>query len=129
VAISITDRAKGTIRIDHICQAFECGAVLNPSNLAAQNEGALMQAIGPALREASQFENGRITNPSFYTYQVPRFADLPKIEVHLVNRPDLQSEGAGETPLIALAPAIANAVAHATGQRVRQMPIKLAAQA
>ncbi len=121
------DRDKNAIRVRHLCQAFECGAIMNPVNLTNQIQGALVQGMGPALREASEFEQGRITNASFFTYQVPRFADLPKIDVHLVNRPDLPSAGAGETPLIALAPAIANAVNHATGQRIRQMPIRLEA--
>jgi isoquinoline 1-oxidoreductase len=56
---------------------------------------------------------------------VPRFDDLPEFDIHLLDRPDLQSVGAGETPIIAIAPAIANALFHATGQRVRQMPIRL----
>ena len=120
------DRAKNVIRVRHICQTFECGAILNPANLESQCQGAIMQGLGPALRESSEFDQGRITNASFFSYEVPRFADLPKLDVHLMNRPDLPSAGAGETPLIALAPAIANAVCHATGQRIRQMPIRLA---
>ena len=59
---------------------------------------------------------------------MPRFADLPgKIDIHVLPRPDLPAVGAGETPLIALAPAISNALFHATGQRARQMPIRLQA--
>jgi len=113
------------VRVRHVCQAFECGAILNPANLNSQVQGAVMQGLGPALREVSSFENGRITNASFFTYEVPRFADLPRLDVHLINRPDLPSAGAGETPLITVAPAIANAVFHATGNRVRQMPIRV----
>jgi isoquinoline 1-oxidoreductase len=123
------DTDKNGIRVRHICQAFECGAIMNPMNLTSQIQGALVQGLGPALREASTFENAKITNASFYTYQVPRFADLPTLDIHLLNRPDLPSAGAGETPLIALAPAIANAVYHATGQRIRQMPIQLPSNA
>ena len=123
--VSIIDRAKGTIRIDHVCQAFECGAIMNPDNLMSQVQGAVVQAIGPILREQSMFEKGKITNASLHTYGVPRFADLPKLDIHLVNRPDQPSVGAGETPLIVLAPAVANAVFHASGLRVRQMPLRL----
>jgi isoquinoline 1-oxidoreductase len=72
-----------------------------------------------------QFENGEILNGSFRKYQVPRFADIPEFDIHLLNRPDLASVGAGETPIIAIAPAIANAVFHAIGQRIREMPIRL----
>jgi len=126
VCVQVEIDGSNTIRVKHICQVFECGAIMNPANLESQVQGALMQGLGPALREVSEFEQGRITNASFFSYEVPRFKDLPKLEVHLLNRPDIPSAGAGETPLIALAPAIANAVFHATSQRIRQMPIRLA---
>jgi isoquinoline 1-oxidoreductase len=120
--IEIKDNA---IHIRHVCQSFDCGAITNPSNLKAQIEGSICMAIGPLLREAMEFEDGKIKNASLWKYQVPRFADTPKIDVHLINRPDVSPAGAGETPLIALAPAVANAVFHATGQRLRGMPLKL----
>jgi isoquinoline 1-oxidoreductase len=72
-----------------------------------------------------QFEAGKITNAGFADYQVPRFEDLPELDLHLLDRPDLPSAGAGETPIIAVAPAIANALFAASGVRVRQMPIRL----
>jgi isoquinoline 1-oxidoreductase len=81
--------------------------------------------LGPALREEMRFEDGKMLNAAFSRYKVPRFADVPEIEVHLLDRPDLPSAGAGETPLIAIAPAVANAVHAATGQRSRTMPIRL----
>jgi isoquinoline 1-oxidoreductase len=72
-----------------------------------------------------RFEKGEVLNASFREYQVPRFRDVPELDIHLLNRPDLASAGAGETPIIVIAPAIANAVFHATGVRVRTMPITL----
>ena len=81
--------------------------------------------LGPALREEMKFKDGKMLNAAFSKYLVPRFADVPKIDVQLLDRPDLPSAGAGETPLIAVAPAIGNAVFHATGKRVREMPIRL----
>jgi isoquinoline 1-oxidoreductase subunit beta len=116
---------NGKIRVRHVCEAFECGAILNPSNLHSQVIGAIIMGLGPALREAIEFESGAILNGSFRKYQVPRFADVPELDIHLLDRPDLESAGAGETPIIAIAPAIANALYHATGTRVRQMPIRL----
>ena len=80
--------------------------------------------LGPALREAMRFADGKILNAGFASYAVPRFADVPKIDVHLVNKTDIPSAGAGETPIIAIAPAIANAVFAATGLRIRSMPIR-----
>ena len=79
--------------------------------------------LGPALREAIQFENGRILNPSFWSYEVPRFADVPELDIHYLDRPDSPSAGAGETPIIAIAPAIANAVCDATGVRLTDFPL------
>jgi isoquinoline 1-oxidoreductase subunit beta len=113
------------IRVRRVCEVFECGAVLNPANLKAQVEGAIIMGLGPALTEEMRFENGRILNASFRQYAVPRFHDVPELDVHLLDRPDLASAGGGETPIIAVAPAIANAVFHATGKRIRQMPIRL----
>jgi isoquinoline 1-oxidoreductase len=116
---------NGQILVKRVCEVFECGAILNPSNLYSQVQGAIIMGLGPALREEMQFENGEILNGSFRKYQVPRFADIPEFDIHLLNRPDLASVGAGETPIIAIAPAIANAVFHAIGQRIREMPIRL----
>jgi isoquinoline 1-oxidoreductase len=120
------DRTAKQIAIRRVCQVFECGAILNPANLLSQVQGAIIMGIGPALREEINFENGEILNPSFRRYPVPRFADVPELDVHLLNRPDLASAGGGETPIIAIAPAIGNAVFQATGLRVRSMPIRLA---
>ncbi len=118
------DRSAGTYKVLEVCEAFECGAVLNPDNLRAQIEGCIMQGLGGALREEMRFKDGRMLNPTFGAYRVPRFRDLPKIETVLVNRPDLPSAGAGETPIVAVAPAIANALAAATGARIRSLPIR-----
>lgn len=121
--IRIDDQKK--IVVERLCAAYECGAIINPANLMSQVQGALIMALGPALREAVEFENGRVTTTTFARYRVPRFEDVPQIDVELINRPDLPSAGAGETPIMAVAPAIANAVFAAAGQRVRRMPIEV----
>jgi len=120
------DSETRNIRVLEVCEAFECGKVLNPNNLRSQIEGAIVMGLGPALSEEMCFDDKRITNASFRSYRVPHFRDVPKIETILIDRPDLTSVGAGETPIIVVAPAIANAVFHATGQRLRDMPLKLA---
>jgi isoquinoline 1-oxidoreductase len=119
------DPGAAAVSVRNVCQAYECGAILNPAGLRSQVEGAIVMGLGPALREEIRFENGKVTTDQFSAYKVPRVADVPKLDIHLLNRPDLPSTGAGETPIIAVAPAIANAVYHATGQRIRQMPIRL----
>jgi CO/xanthine dehydrogenase Mo-binding subunit len=120
------DRASGVPRLIEVVQAFECGAILNPANLRSQVEGSIMMGVGPALREEILFQDGKLTNARFATYQVPRFRDVPKLDVILLDRKDLESAGAGETPIIAIAPAVANAVFHATGKPVHSMPIRAA---
>jgi isoquinoline 1-oxidoreductase len=117
------DRA-GVPRLIEVVQAFECGAILNPANLRSQVEGCIMMGVGPALREEILFKDGKLTNARFATYRVPRFRDLPKLDVILLDRQDLESAGAGETPIIVIAPAIANAVFDATGKPVHSMPIR-----
>jgi isoquinoline 1-oxidoreductase len=125
--VEVAVDAKGRIAVRHVTQAFECGTIMNPDGLLSQVQGAIIMGIGGATKEAMEFENGQITNASFYQYEVPRLSDVPTLDIHLMNRPDLPSAGAGETPIVAVAPAIANAVFRATGQRIRQMPIRLAA--
>jgi CO/xanthine dehydrogenase Mo-binding subunit len=115
------------ISVRRVCEVFECGPIMNPANLRLQVQGAIIMGLGPALREEVRFENGEMQTASFGQYPVPRFADVPEIDVHLLDRPDLSPAGAGETPIIAIAPAIANALFHATGVRVRSMPIQLPA--
>jgi isoquinoline 1-oxidoreductase len=119
------DRASGAPKVIEVVEAFECGPILNPAGLRSQVEGAIMMGLGPALREEIQFKSGRLTNGSFAAYPVPRFRDVPKVELVLLERKDLEPAGAGETPIIAIAPAIANAVFDATGTRVRTMPIRV----
>jgi CO/xanthine dehydrogenase Mo-binding subunit len=119
------DRARGTINVRRVCEVFECGTMLNPANLRAQVCGCIMMGLGAALREEMRFEDGRILNASFSQYLVPRFVDLPELDVHLIDRTDIEPAGGGETPIIAIAPAIGNAVFDAIGVRVREMPMKL----
>ena len=117
------------VRVVRVVQAYECGAVVNPDQLRNQNEGAVIMGLGGALFEAIHFENGKILNPHFARYRVPRFRDVPNIEIVLVDRKDLPPAGAGETPIMTLAPAIANAIYAATGERLRSMPLYPSAEA
>ncbi len=118
------NRNRGKIRVLEVCEAFECGPILNPGNLTSQVQGCIIMGLGGALTEEIQFENGKILNPGFSRYRVPRFKDVPKIDVHLINNPDIPAAGAGETPIIAVAPAIGNAIFAATGAHIRSMPIR-----
>lgn len=117
------DAKSGDVRVVRLVTAFECGAIVNPDGLRNQIEGANIMGIGGALFEAIQFENGKILNARFSKYRVPRFSDVPSIEVVLLDRKDIPSAGAGETPIVSIAPAIGNAIFDATGVRLRSMPM------
>src|SRR5690348_13806752 len=117
------DRSSGQVRVVRVTSAFDCGAVVNPNGLRNQIEGANVMGLGGALFEAIEFKDGRITNASFTQYRVPRFSDVPEIQPVLIDRKDQPSAGAGETPICGLAPAIGNAIFHATGKRIRSMPM------
>ena len=106
-----------------VVSAFECGAIVNPDNLRNQIEGSNVQGLGGALFEAIEFDNGKILNARMSQYRVPRFSDVPVLETVLLDRKDLPSAGAGECPMIGLAPAIANAIFDATGVRLRSLPL------
>ncbi|HLW79933.1 MAG TPA: molybdopterin cofactor-binding domain-containing protein [Terriglobia bacterium] len=117
------ERTNGRVRIVRVATAFDCGAVVNPDGLRNQIEGANVMAIGGALFEAIEFEDGRISNGRFSRYRVPRFSDTPQIEVVLIDRKDQPPAGAGETPIVGLAPAVGNAIFAASGVRLTSMPM------
>lgn len=117
------DPADHTMHIVRVVQAWESGAIVNPDGLRNQIIGAIVQAIGGALFEQILFADGRVLNPRFAQYRVPRFSDVPQIEVVLIDRKDLPSAGAGESGLIALAPAVGNALFAATGVRIPTLPM------
>ncbi len=118
------DPVSGQIKVLEVCEVFECGPVINPGNLTSQVQGCVIMGLGGALREEMVFADGKILNASFSRYLVPRFDDVPRIDVHLLENNGIPSAGGGETPIIAIAPAIGNAVFAATGVRLRSMPMR-----
>src|SRR5258708_700228 len=117
------DKKSGAVRVVRLVEAFECGAIVNPDGLRNQVIGAMIQGLGGALFEAIEFENGRIKNPHFANYRVPRFRDVPDIYAMLLDRKDIPPAGAGEPPIMAVAPAIGNAIFDATGIRLNNLPM------
>ncbi len=114
---------NGEVKIRRIVAAFECGKIINPRHLKSQVSGSLVQGLGGALFEAIDFKDGKIINPSLSNYRVPRFSDVPEIEIVLLDRPDISPSGAGEAPIVALAPAIRHAIVQATGKKLNQLPM------
>jgi nicotinate dehydrogenase subunit B len=97
--------------------------VVNPEGVHNQVGGSIIMGMGTALREAIEFDAGRLLNPAFSRYRVPRINDAPQIEVVLAGDSTTPSTGAGEPGLVPITAAIANAVYDATGSRIRALPI------
>jgi isoquinoline 1-oxidoreductase len=117
-------RTSGGLKVERVVVTFECGAIVNPDGLHNQVEGAVVQGLGGALFEAVEFRGGRIVNGSMAGYRVPRFSDVPPIDIVLLDRKDLPSAGAGETPIVCVAPAI-GAAARAFGRVATALPVTL----
>ena len=114
----------GAVEILRLVTVADCGAIVHPDGLANQVEGAVVMGLGPALFEQIEFRAGRILNGSMTDYRVPRLPDVPvDVKVVLLDQPDQPSAGGGEAPIIAVAPAIANAIFRACGVRLRSMPL------
>ncbi len=112
------------IRVRRVVTAIDCGLVVNPEGVRNQIEGSTVMGLGGALYEAIEIGDGSVLNTSLSRYQVPRITDSPEIEVVLAGDPGAPSTGAGEPGLVTIAPAVANAVFDATGQRIRELPLK-----
>ncbi len=117
------DRSNEGIRVVRAVTAFECGAIVNPEHLKNQIEGAVIMGLGGALFEWIDFKDGKILNPFLSRYRVPRFSDVPVLETVMLNRTDIPSAGAGETPIFGIAPAIRNAIVDATGRKLYTLPL------
>jgi nicotinate dehydrogenase subunit B len=117
-------KASAGFTVERLWVAFECGAVVNPDGVRNQIEGAVVQGLGGALFEAMDFADGQLLNGTMAQYRVPRFKDVPPIEMIVLDRPDLPSAGAGETPILGVAPAIGSA-ARAFGQVEGALPVAL----
>jgi xanthine dehydrogenase YagR molybdenum-binding subunit len=120
------------LRVSRIVSAIDAGRILNPLAARNQIEGALVMGIGMALFEGTEYDpqNGAPMNASLADYVVPVNADVPALEVHFIEFPDLNlnalgARGVGEIGLAGTAAAITNAVYHATGIRVRELPLRI----
>lgn len=126
------DEDFGTVRVSRMVSAFDCGRLYNPKMVESQWRGGIIMGIGQALLEEGMVDsrNGRTVNANMADYLTPTNADIPDIQVISVGIPDynasvLGGKGVGEVGIVGVAPAIANAVFHATGKRVRDLPITL----
>jgi CO/xanthine dehydrogenase Mo-binding subunit len=128
VALEVeTEHETGRIRVRRAVAAVDAGQVVNPDGIRNQIEGAILQSSSWTLYEAVTFDETRITSVDWATYPILRFASVPdRVEVHIIDRPGLPFLGAGEAGQGPAAAAIANAIADATGQRLRDLPLTAA---
>jgi nicotinate dehydrogenase subunit B len=117
------DQDTGKISVKRIVVSNDCGPISNPDGLRNQLEGGALQGMSRALGEEVTWDDQKVTSFDWRTYHsLPLGFAVPKIETVLVNRPDQEATGAGETSITIVAPAIANAIFDATGARIRQAP-------
>jgi isoquinoline 1-oxidoreductase beta subunit len=117
---------NGQISVDKVVCAVDCGVAVNPDVIAAQMEGGIGFGLSPTLMSAITLgEGGMVEQSNFHNYQVLRMNQMPDVEVHIVPSAEAPS-GVGEPGVPPIAPAVANAVAAATGQRLHTLPLKLA---
>jgi CO/xanthine dehydrogenase Mo-binding subunit len=116
------DRDTGFIRVPCVVMAADIGLVVNPDGAKNQLEGGIIQAVSLTLKEQVAFDRREITSRDWSTYPVLTFTEVPSVEIVLMERSD-PPLGAGEGSLPPTSAALANAFAHATGRRVRDLPM------
>jgi len=120
--VSVADKK---ITVHRVVCAIDCGPVVNPLTIEAQMQSGIAFGLGAALHSELTFKDGKVEQSNFHNYLVLRSNEMPKVEVHIVPSTDKMG-GAGEPGTPPIAPAVANAVFAATGQRLRKLPLKLA---
>jgi isoquinoline 1-oxidoreductase beta subunit len=119
----VTVDASGNVRVNRVVCAVDCGKVVNPDNVAAQMESGIAFGLTAALKAEVVIKNGRAQLSNFHDYPILRTDEMPKVEVYIVASGQHPS-GIGEMGVPPIAPAVANAVYAATGERVRHIPIR-----
>ena len=116
------ERASGRIKVERVACAHDCGQMINPDGVRAQVEGSILQTLSRALMEEVRFDRSRVTSVDWRSYPILRFADVPRLDISLIDRPTLPPTGAGEAACTPVGAALANAVFDATGVRLRTIP-------
>ncbi|MCA8275624.1 molybdopterin-dependent oxidoreductase [Burkholderia sp. AU30280] len=117
------DRERGIVKVTRVTMAADVGRVVNPDGTKSQIEGGIVQALSWSLKERVAFDRRKITTRAWADYPILRFDEVPPIDIELIDHPDEASLGAGEFSVGPAAAALANAIAHATGRRIRDLPI------
>jgi len=121
----VTVKKDGSIKVDRVVCAVDCGTAINPDNIRAQVEGSVGFALSAALSGEITLKGGRVEQGNFDGYPLLRIGDMPQVEVHIVASTNAPT-GIGEPGVPPVAPAVANAIAAATGKFLRKMPFNAA---
>ncbi len=121
--VACVDASGHSVRVKELWIAVDVGLVVNPDGVANQIEGGAIQTVSWVLKEAVQFDSTRVLSTDWDSYPILRFSEVPDVQVQIINQPDQKSLGAGEATHGPVAAAIGNALAHALGVRVRDMPL------
>ena len=124
VAHVAVDAATSKVTVKKIWQTLDCGTVVHPDGALAQAEGARLWGVSLALHEGTRFAYGEVKHQNLDTYTPLRMSDVPELDIKFMQSEE-HPTGLGEPPLIAVPPAIGNAIFAATGTRVRDLPIRL----
>jgi isoquinoline 1-oxidoreductase beta subunit len=126
--VSVEDTPTGpAVRVHRVVCAVDCGIAVNPETIRAQMESGIAFGLGAALHSKLSLKEGRVQQSNYHDYQVLRLNEMPQVDVHIVPSTE-KPGGIGETGVPPIAPAVANAVFALTGQRLRELPLQLAAQ-
>ena len=118
------NREEKTFRLSKMTGVIEAGQCINPDGIINQTEGGMIQSASWTLMEQVKYDENGILSKDWNTYPISRASEVPEIDVHIINHPELPPLGAGEAAQGPVAAAIANAVFDATGTRIRELPIK-----
>ena len=124
VAHVAVDAQTNAVNVKKIWQTIDCGTVVHPDGALAQAEGATLWGVSLALHEGTAFVDGEVRDTNLGTYTPLRMSDVPEVDISFIDSDEFPM-GLGEPPLIAVPPAIGNAIFAATGQRVRDLPIRI----
>jgi isoquinoline 1-oxidoreductase beta subunit len=113
----------GSVHVQRVVCAIDCGIAVNPDMVAAQMEGGVVWGLTAALKGAIEFENGRVVQSNFDDYPLLHFDEMPQVEVHILPS-DRRPTGVGEMGVPPAAPAVFNAIFNATGKRIRHLPLR-----
>ena len=116
------DKSSGNVTVKRFTLSHDCGLIINPDGLKNQIEGNIIQSVSRALLEEVKFDATGIKTLDWTAYPIIKFADVPEVEIVLINRPEMPALGGGEPSSAPVGAAIANAIFDATGVRLREAP-------